>query len=83
MCDLTRKQTEQHDAVDNAIMGFINGLEAEAVRREFPDGMSYELLHGEVAIIRDVLIQIYDVHGIMTEKEFYPYLDNESQEEVL
>jgi hypothetical protein len=66
MAELTDEQIERHDAVDNAIHALLQDLA----------GAKIDWDTSLIGRVRDVISEEFSKRGIMTEMEFYPYLDD-------
>ena len=64
---LTERQMEQQDAVDNEIHNLLCHLAGKELEWDI------EVI-GEV---RDRIAELFEAAGIMTEMEFYPYIEGE------
>ena len=72
--ELTPREIETQDAVDGAILNLITSLAPEGSEIEWDEEWGGEMRD----IIKDVIV---DKLHLMTEMEFYPYMQ-ESQEEI-
>lgn len=68
MDELTQKQIERQDFVDNSIFELLQNLNPTDNKMEWDIDFIGE--------IRDLIASRFDEMGICSEKEFYPYMED-------
>ena len=69
--ELTQNELDRQDFVDNKIVDFLRELSGD-------DSLDYftEPVNDLVSNIRDMISMAFDKHGIMSELDFYPYIED-------